>query len=461
MRIIDMNRIRDKLNELKKSLGALKDKFSGIKEKVSGIKDDVKLKAFNVKKFDYKSFKFNRKVFLLIVLVLIVGAVLFKMTANIQKVLFKKKGEIAAKAKPITFEEEATAVKAYKVKKMDFKDTLPALGNIKGFKEVDLKFQVAGVIESVNFEEGEKIQEGDIIASLNQRDALIKLKYSEIELSKNKKLFELGAINSMKIEQAKLEYESAKSDLDKTNIYAVSNGLMGPRLKDVGSYVTPSEVSDRVAIFVATNKVYAEFNIIEKDIPKVSLGQKAEVFADAYPGKSFTGTIDRISPVIEGRSRTETVKVELDNKDLLLKPGMFVRCLISTYEKKDALVVPASSLKKKENDYFAYVIHKEELKPAAEPAVSKEKRKEKPKGLFGLFAGKQKEEPKAPAAMPKEKPAEYGTIEPRKITVGYMSEDLVEIEKGLAEEELVVAEIQEEFKDKAKVEISEVQEGIL
>ncbi len=414
-----------------------------------------------IEKFEFKNFKFNKKVFLIAAFVLIVLAVLIRTTTNIQKVLFKKKADIAAKAKPITFEEEATAVKAYKIKRMDFKDTLPALGNIKGSKEIDLKFQLSGIVESINFEEGEKIQEGDIIASLNQKDALLKLKYAEIELSKNKKLLEIGAISSLKMEQSKLEYESAKSDLDKTNIYAVTNGLMGPKAMDVGSYFNPSETTSRIGIFVNVDKVYAEFNIIEKDIPKIALGQKVEMFVDVYPGKTFSGAIDRISPVIEGRSRTETIKVELDNKDGLLKPGMFVRSLIATYEKKDALVVPSSALKKKENDYFAYVIRKEEAKVAAEPLADKDKKKENARGLFGIFKGKQKEEPRPETKAQKEKPAEYGTIEVRKVSLGYMSEDLVEIGKGLSEDELVVTEIQEEFKDKARVEISEVQEGII
>ncbi len=429
MKMIDMNKVKDKLSALKKP--------------------------------DLKNFKFNRKVFLVIIGVLVVLIVLVKTTTNIQKVLFKKKADITAKEKAITFEEEATPIKGYRIKRMDFKDTLPSLGNIKGFKELNLMFQVPGLIESINFEEGEKIQEGDIIASLNQKDALLKLKYAEIELNKNKKLFELGAISSLKMEQSKLEYESAKSDLDKTNIYAVSNGLMGPRTKDIGSYFNPSETTEKMGVFVSTEKVYAEFNIIEKDIPKIALGQKVEVFADAYPAKSFSGTIDRISPIIEGRSRTETIKVELNNKDGLLKPGLFVRCLISTYEKKDALVIPASALKKKENEYFTYVIHKEEPKPEAELLAGKEKKKEKARGLFGIFKGKQKEEPKPEAKAPKEKPIEYGTVEVRKIDLGYMSEDLVEVDKGLSEDELIITEVQEEFKDKAKVEISEVQEGVL
>ncbi len=398
--------------------------------------------------------KNRRKKTIIIMLAVIVGImILARVTASIQNVIFKKKME-KQKAAAIKMEEEAVPVKAFRVKKTEFKDTLPTIGNVKGFKEVELKFQVSGVIESFNFEEGEKVQEGDIIASLIQRDALLKLKYTEVEMNKNQKLFDIGAINTIKLEQGKLEYESAKSDLDKTNIYAMSNGLLGLKLMDTGSYATPN---DKVGIFVDIEKVYAEFNIIEKDIPKVVLGQKVEVYADAYPTKVFNGTVDRISPIIEGRSRTENIKVELDNKEGMLRPGMFIRASIATYDKKDVIVVPLSALKKKETEYIAYIIHKEEPKKSDEETKPKDKPK---KGFwpFGKEKAKPKEEVKPQSA---EKAPEYGLVELKAVKVGYMTQDLVQVDEGLEEDQLIVTEIQEEFKDKARVEISEVQEGLL
>lgn len=402
----------------------------------------------------------DKKKAIILMLVLAVGLIVVaRISGNVGKAIFKTK-EAPKKAASISMEEEATPVKVYQVKKMDFKDTLPAMGNIKGYREINMSFQVAGIIESYNFEEGEKIQEGDIVASLIQRDALLKLKYSEVELKKTQKLYDIGAIGPTKLEQSKLEYESAKSDLDKTNIYAMSNGYLGSKLKDVGSYVNPSMAEDNIGVFVQIDKVFAEFNIIEKDIPKIAIGQKVEVFADAYPTKSFQGAIDRISPIVEGRSRTEMAKVELDNKDEVLKPGMFVRALIATYEKKDAVVVPASAVKKKEKEaeYIVYVVHKEEAKAADE-----KKSEEKPKKFLGLFPMKKdapKKEDVGPAGPP-EKPAEFGTIEVRKVKPGYITQDAFEIEDGLKEDELIVSEIQEEFKDKARVEIAEVQEGLV
>lgn len=416
-------------------------------KKIEIKKNMEKITAF----INFKDKKFRKKFLFISLTVIVAVIILARTTANIQNVLFKKKPEVGKKAPAIEFEEEATPVKVFKVRKTDFKDTLPCIGNVRGFREVDLKFQVAGIIESFNFEEGEKIQEGDIIANLVQRDALLKLKYAEIESNKNQKLFEIGAIFQMKLDQSKLEYESAKSELAKTNIYAVSNGLLGSTLIDVGSYVTPT---DKVGVFVDINKVYAEFSIIEKDVPKIALGQKAEVFVDAYPDKSFSGTIDRVSPIIEGRSRTENIKVELDNKDGVLRPGMFVRALIATYEKKDTIVIPASGLKKKEAEYFVYIVNKEEPKKEIAEEMGKEKLKKK----IWPFGKKKKEGPRPEA---EEKEPEFGIVEPKPIKLGHMTQDLVEVEEGLKEDDMIIIEIQEDFKDKSKVEIQEVQEGLI
>ena len=311
---MDIKKIREEFSQKLKSAAEAVKSFAlpkkGVTPQAPGAPEQKPAsKGFKGILEKLKNFKFNRKNILIISGVLIILAILVKTTSNIQQVLFKKK---PAAVPTVSFEDEAIPVKVYKIKRIDFKDTLPAMGNIKGFKEIDLKFQVPGIIESFNFEEGEKVQEGDILASLVQKEPLLKLKYSEIELNKNQKLYDLGAINQMKLDQTKLEYESAKSELDKTNIYAMSDGLLGTKLMDVGAYVTPN---DKVGSFIQNDKVYAEFNIIEKDVPKVALGQRAEVFVDAYPNKSFLGTIDRIAPVIEGRSRTQNIKLEIDNKE--------------------------------------------------------------------------------------------------------------------------------------------------
>ena len=312
-------------------------------------------------------------------------------------------------------------IRVYKVKKTDFKDVLPVLGDIKGFREVSLKFATNGLISAFNFQEGEKIEEGDIIASLDQKDALLKLKYSQIELEKHEKLFEIGGIGKTKLDQVKLEYESAKSDFDKTNIYAISSGLLGSQEKQQGDYVTPN---DKIGTFVDIGTVYAEFGIIENDVSKVALQQRTEVFVDAYSWNSYEGKVNILSPMIKGKSKTLTAKVELTNPKDELRPGMFARANIYTYEKQGVLIIPTSSLVKKENKYYVNVIQRLPIEE---------------------IEGEQ---------------IETGEVEIREIGIAYMTSDLVEIEKGIAEGDYVAIEVEEELKDKAKVEIMEFRETL-
>jgi membrane fusion protein (multidrug efflux system) len=392
---------------------------SGIKKVMDFIKaqkDKIAHGRVNV-----KTLKKNYIWILLGILVLVF--ILTRTAGMIKQVFFGKKEE-----KPMVEFLESVPVKVYKVKLMDFKDTLPVMGRIEGFKEIALKFDGKGVLESFNFEEGERILEGDIIASLNQKDALLKLKYASLELEKARKLFDLGGVDKLAVDQKKLEYESAKRDLEKTNIYAASDGYLGSREIDTGSFVSSQ---DKIGTFVDYNEVYASFDVIEEDSPKIELGQSAEVFLDAYPGESFNGMIDMVSPMIEGRTRTQTVKIELDNDEGLLKPGMFARAIINTYEKKDAMIIPAASYKKKENKFYVYVVHPEE------PVESE----------GDVMEG-------APVGV------ELGVVEEREIKIEYSTHDVVEVSSGLEEGELIIRELHQDFKDQDKVEITEVQETI-
>lgn len=358
----------------------------------------------------------------------------------------KSKKEVIQKPQ----EEIPTPVKVYKVAKVSFRDTLPALGTIKGFREIDLKFPTAGVIEYINFKEGEKITQGDIIASLDQKEQLLKLEYAKVELEKQTKLFELGSIVETKLKQSQLEYQSAKAELDKTNLVALSDGTVGSLDVDRGSYVIPQ---DKICTFVDMKDVYAEFGIIEKDVAKIKEGQNVELTVDSFPDQVFKGQVDSVSPIVEGRSRTVRIRSKVANTDEKLKPGMFGRVNVLVYEKDQALVIPSSAFKKKEDQHFVYLVHPEEKKPAEETKKPEARAKEKKADK------KKKGEPKEKPA-PEEPEKVLGAVEVRPIEVNYATPDAIEVKEGLEEGDLIVADVEQELKDKARVEITETQEGI-
>ena len=347
-----------------------------------------------------------------------------------------------------TLEQIPIPVKVYKAGRVSFRDSLPSLGTIKGFREFDLKFPTNGNIEYINFREGEKITQGDIIASLDQKEALLKLEYAKLEADKQARLYELGSVLEVKLKQAQLEYQSAKAELDKTNLVAVSDGYIGAVEVDKGSYVTPQ---DRFGSFVDFKDVYVEFGIIEKDVGKVREGQNAELTVDSFPDQIFKGKVDSISPIVEGRSRTVKARAKISNPDEKLKPGMFGRVNLLVYEKEDALVIPSSSFKKKDDQYLVYIVHPEEAPAVQVPSAEPKKKTKKKKGAPSVEDTQN---------LVTEAKQSLGTIETRNIEVNYATPDAIEVKDGIDEGDLIIVDVEQDLQDKAKVEITETQEGI-
>jgi len=246
----------------------------------------------------------------------------------------------------------------------DYLESITSFGTIKGFGEIPIKFKESGAIDKFFFKEGDRIRKGALVVSQDKREQNLKLEYSRIEYEKNKKLFELGAITKYKLRQTELETKTAELDIEKRHFYAPTHGFMGTRKVNEGEMVEPNDV---VATFLDINNVFCEVGIIERDIGQVSVGQKARVYIDAIPGQIFEGVVDSVSPMIEGRSRTQTVKILIPNRSHLIKPGMFAKAEITIFESKNGIVVPSSALKKTDQGYVAFGVarpQEKELSPA-------------------------------------------------------------------------------------------------
>jgi len=304
--------------------------------------------------------KYKVMIFLLVIsgaLLIMRGKVLMTerfSLGSIAEKLFKDKA--ADEAPPISVNEmleEAIPVKVTTVSRMDYKDTIASFGMIKGFGEIPIKFEGSGTISKFYFKEGDKIGKDRLVVSQDRKAEDLRLEYAAIEYSKNEKLYSLGAITRDALRQSELEVRSSQLDLKKRDFYAPSGGIMGTREVNEGELVEPNDI---VATFLDINKVFCEVGIIEKDMGKVKVGQKVKVTLDTFPDKTFEGTVDSVSPMIEGRSRTQTVRILMPNDEDIIRPGMFAKSEVTTFEKKDALVVPRKALKKTEDGYVVFGI---------------------------------------------------------------------------------------------------------
>lgn len=112
---------------------------------------------------------------------------------------------------------------------------------------------------------------------------------------------------------------------DRLVIPAPSSGIVIERLASTGDYVETGQPIYRLADL---SHLWVQLEVYESDVQWLSLGQKAIFTTQSHPGKNFEGTVSFIDPVLNDRTRTIRVRVDISNPDALLKPGMFVRGVI-------------------------------------------------------------------------------------------------------------------------------------
>jgi membrane fusion protein (multidrug efflux system) len=348
---------------------------------------------------------------------------------------------LVKKVKQENHEQGIIQVKVVRVKKEDFTEKYTVMGSIKGAVENDLRFQIEGPLNKYNFKEGDKITSSQIICSLDTKDAMTKVDYAQSRyksersayLSAKEKykvyedMFKMKALAESKLFEAKFELESAELraksaqselelaqlNLQKTNLVAPSDGILAEIIIKSGEYVTSQDV---VCKFISDQGTNFEVDIPEKDVLKMSVGQKVTINSDSYPDKEFEGTIVEIAPVVKERTRTATVKINVENKDGLLRSGMFARGVIFIRELHNVVLVPTNSIISLNDTTFLV------------PVV-------------------------APDANPTE-----GTIQMRPCTVGDKVGEKTIVLSGLNLGELLVVETQGQLSDGVKVKFQELKE---
>lgn len=115
----------------------------------------------------------------------------------------------------------------------------------------------------------------------------------------------------------------------------------------VARYVREGERVDAmtsIATIADPDLLRASFDLYEKDLGRVSLGQKTVVTSAAYPGKKFTGKVVFISPRVDDVTRTVKIRADIENEEHLLKFGMFLTGKIEKESEQEFLAVPQEAV---------------------------------------------------------------------------------------------------------------------
>lgn len=261
----------------------------------------------------------------------------------------------------------AMPVNAVTLKPEKLEEHIRAVGTLASNESADIKSEVPGRIISIDFTEGQHVKKGDLLLTIDDStyqseftQAEANLELSRLTYNRTQELQKKGAAStqlrdeaSSRLKQAEAGAKLAGTRLEKTNIRAPFDGLIGLRELSDGDYV---DIGSLITHIQAISPMKAEFSLPEKYFSNVEVNQPLDITVDAYPGKTFTGNIFAIDPKVDIVTRTVRVKALLPNEEQLLRPGMFAYVSLLIKHSEDSLMIPEAALLPQGEKMFVFKI---------------------------------------------------------------------------------------------------------
>jgi RND family efflux transporter MFP subunit len=221
-----------------------------------------------------------------------------------------------------------------------------------------------------NWQLGDKIKAGALIARLEDKEYVnsikletnqLNLELTESELKKQESLYEKGGVTLKDLKTAGINFANAKTtvensqlQLEKTRIVAPIDGV----IVDLPYYTqgTQVETGKTVAKIMEYQIMYMDVQLPEKYISVIKPGQLVKLTNYTIPEDTIIGNITQLSPAINADTRTFKGNISINNPNLLLRPGMFVKADIITSHKDSVIVIPKNIILSRQRGKTVFII---------------------------------------------------------------------------------------------------------
>jgi HlyD family secretion protein len=258
----------------------------------------------------------------------------------------------------------------------DIVQSVTANGALTPVQLVEVGSQISGVITEIKVDFNSQVKAGEIVAQIDPATYERALGQAEAELANAEAAMELAQLNfgrgeelhtanlisksefdglRVALNQAKAQVktrqanvERARVDLNRTTIHAPIDGVVITRRVEAGQ--TVAATMNTPTLFTIANdlrNMRIEAAVSEADVGTVEEGQKVQFTVDAFPGRTFEGSVKQVRYAASTNQNvvTYTTVVEVDNKDMKLRPGMTATARFITAERKNALKIPNAAVR--------------------------------------------------------------------------------------------------------------------
>ncbi|WFD10557.1 efflux RND transporter periplasmic adaptor subunit [Tepidibacter hydrothermalis] len=298
----------------------------------------------------------------------------------------KKEEASSVKEKFVSVETEAS-----KKQDINVKTTLSA--KVKPIEEADIVPKMPGKVTKVNVEIGKKVNKGEVLFTIDQTDLVNGVKSAQaaydiaaanlkrtqeqiqnakINYERMKSLYEEGAIAKKDFESYELQASSTNLDAVQAQVNQARVGLENAQSKlsdatvtaPISGIITAVNINEgemassaQPAVSIANmNKVVIDTNVSEYLINKIKVGDVVDISIKSADKKNFQGKITALSPATASNSMTYPIKIEIDNKDSMIKPGMFANVNLVTDKKGNVITIPSEAVVIKDGESVVYTV---------------------------------------------------------------------------------------------------------
>jgi len=269
-----------------------------------------------------------------------------------------------------TTEQLSIPVEAATVSSGDMAAFYTGTATLEADEQAVVVSQITGVVLAINAEEGDFVEAGQVLArvetdrySLEVKRANASLKRLKTDFQRKKELFEKKLVSAEDFERVSAEFAAQKAahdlaqlDLEYTSIRAPISGYISERLVRVGNLV---QLHQPVYHVTSYDPLLAVLHVPERELRVLQKGLQVSMSLDAWPGKSFTGEVIRISPVVDPGTGTFRVTAEIIDRQQMLKPGLFGRVEILYDLHQNVPLVPRSAVITEDDMSHVFVINDE------------------------------------------------------------------------------------------------------
>lgn len=235
----------------------------------------------------------------------------------------------------------APLVTSAKAKAETWPQIFSAVAQLKSENGTLLKAEMAGTLKEINVQAGQEVKAGDLLMVIDADAERAAAKLAELTYNRAKDLRAQSVNTQNDLDQAEATYLQAKAALDKKEIRAPFDGVVGIPQVFLGQYIT---VGTPLIAVESRKTIYADFGLPQNRVASLEKGAEAVLTVDAFPSESFKGKVEGVDPRVDDATLTVAVRAAFENAEGKLLSGMFGTVRVTMKESQTGLAVPASAI---------------------------------------------------------------------------------------------------------------------